>query len=68
VPNAIRYYRLLRERGTVVFRADPYKDGAGPVDFNFDWSFDHYPMAYERPGPTVIVYRLDRAACAPRSR
>jgi hypothetical protein len=68
VPNAIAYYALLGRRGKVVYRADPYKDGAGPVGFNFDWSFDHYPMAYERPGPTVIVYRLERAACAPSGR
>ena len=31
---------------------DPYRDGEGPVEFNFDWSFNHYPRAYERPGPT----------------
>ncbi len=33
------------------YRASPYAAGSGPVPFNFDWSFDYYPLAYERPGP-----------------
>ena len=37
---------------------------SGPVRFNFDWSFDYYPRAYERPGPAVLVYRLQGGACA----
>jgi hypothetical protein len=64
VPKAIRYYRSLARHGDLVFRTDPYKPREGPVDFNFDWSFDYYPMAYERPGPTVIIYRLREADCA----
>jgi hypothetical protein len=64
VPQAIRYYRDLPRHGDIVYRADPYKPDKGPVDFNFDWSFDSYPMAYERPGPTMIVYRLRAAKCA----
>ena len=28
------------------------------VPFNFDLSFNYYPTAYERPGPTVRIYRL----------
>jgi hypothetical protein len=64
VPKAIRYYRSLARHGDLVFRTDPYKPGKGPVDFNFDWSFDYYPMAYERPGPTVIIFRLREADCA----
>jgi Dolichyl-phosphate-mannose-protein mannosyltransferase len=67
-PNALPYYRMLADHGRRVYRIDPYKPGKGPVDFSFDWSFDYYPMAYERPGPTVIVYRLDRASCAPATR
>jgi hypothetical protein len=41
----------------------PYGGGDGPVPFNFDWSFDHYPRAYERPGPTVVIQRLRTARC-----
>ena len=54
----------LARHGDLVYRVDPYKPGKGPVEFNFDWSFDYYPMAYERPGPTVLVYRLRGAPAA----
>jgi hypothetical protein len=64
VPRALRYYKALGRNGDLVFKADPYKRGSGPVEFNFDWSFDYYPMAYERPGPTVLIYKLHGARCA----
>ena len=32
-------------------RFSPYRDGAERPPFNFDWSFDYYPLAYARPGP-----------------
>jgi hypothetical protein len=64
VPKAIRYYRSLARHGDLRYRTDPYKPGQGPVEFNFDWSFDYYPMAYERPGPTMLIYRLREADCA----
>ena len=58
VPNALRYYEELRRRGDVVFRATPYSDGAERVPFSFDDSFNYRPLAYERPGPEIVVYRL----------
>ncbi len=64
VPNAIAYYDALRRLGTVAYSASPYGRGEGPVSFNFDWSFDYYPWAYERPGPLMTVYRLHGARCA----
>jgi hypothetical protein len=64
VPLAIAYYRTLKERGEVVFRSSPYDRGAGPVPFGFDWSFDYYPLAYRRPGPSITVYRLHGGRCA----
>jgi Dolichyl-phosphate-mannose-protein mannosyltransferase len=64
VPKAIAYYRELERRSDLVFRASPYRDGAGPVEFNFDWSFDYYPLAYARPGPEIRVYRLNGGACS----
>jgi Dolichyl-phosphate-mannose-protein mannosyltransferase len=63
VPLAIAYYRRLVEQGHVVYRSSPYSAGAGPVSFNFDWSFDYYPLAYRRPGPAMTVYRLDGGRC-----
>ena len=51
VPRALAYYRELERRADTAYVASPYRAGAGPVDFNFDWSFDFYPLAYHRPGP-----------------
>ena len=63
MPNAIAYYRTLARHSDVAQVIDPYRDGQGPVPFNFDWSFDHYPRAYERPGPTVVIHRLRAGRC-----
>ncbi len=64
VPLATAYYRALSEQGEVVFRASPYARGAAGVAFNFDWSFDYYPLAYRRPGPAMTIYRLGTGRCA----
>jgi Dolichyl-phosphate-mannose-protein mannosyltransferase len=63
VPEAVAYYRALAQRGEVVYRSSPYARGKGPVAFNFDWSFDYYPLAYRRPGPAITVYRLRGGRC-----
>ena len=65
VPHAVAYYRALARQAEVVYRASPYRRGARPVAFNFDWTFDYYPLAYARPGPEMIVYRLRDGGCAP---
>ncbi len=62
-PLAVAYYRALEREGEVVFEASPYGRGEGPVPFGFDWSFDYYPLAYHRPGPTVTIYRLHGGKC-----
>jgi hypothetical protein len=64
VPQAVAYYRALARQATVVYRASPYHAGSAPVAFNFDWTFDYYPLAYERPGPEMTVYRLHGGRCA----
>jgi len=67
VPQAIAYYRALSRQGEVVYRASPYAgghDGREAVAFNFDWSFDYYPLAYTRPGPLMTIYRLHGGGCA----
>jgi hypothetical protein len=63
VPLAIAYYRALARHGEVLYRGSPYARGQGPVAFNFDWSFDYYPLAYQRPGPEMTVYRLHGGRC-----
>jgi hypothetical protein len=64
VPKAVAYYAELERRADKVAEFSPYRSGHGPVAFNFDWSFDFYPMAYERPGPVMTVYRLRGGACS----
>jgi hypothetical protein len=64
VPQAIAYYDELARRGEEVARFSPYRDGATPPDFNFDWAFDYYPLAYERPGPEIVIYRLSGGGCS----
>jgi 4-amino-4-deoxy-L-arabinose transferase-like glycosyltransferase len=63
VPEASAYYRALAQQGEIVYRSSPYGRRHGPVAFNFDWSFDYYPLAYHRPGPTMTVYRLHGGRC-----
>ena len=66
VPAAIAYYRALARRGTLLFAPSPYAGGAVPTAFNFDWSFDYYPLGYDRPGPAVAIYELHGGRCAAR--
>lgn len=63
VPRAIEYYEALERRGELVFESSPYREGADPVKFDFDWSFDYYPRAYERPGAVMKVYKLTGGNC-----
>ena len=66
LPDAVAYYRALERAGHVVFRASPYRRSSAPTRFSFDWTFDYYPLGYYRPGPEVVVYKLDGGACATR--
>ena len=64
VPQAIAYYKELEKRSRLAYEASPYARGRGPVEFNFDWTFDYYPRAYHRPGPVMSIYRLSGGRCA----
>ena len=64
VPRALAYYRALARHSDLARVISPYREGDGPVEFNFDWSFNHYPRRYEQPGPTVVILRLRAGACA----
>jgi hypothetical protein len=56
--SARAYYRRLDRESDVLREFSPYKPGADPVPFSFDLSYNNYPGAYERPGPTVVIHRL----------
>ena len=59
VKPAMAYYRRLERESRVVFRATPYRPGAEPPPFQFDWSTHLFqPAAFVRPGPEVVVRRL----------
>ena len=62
-PRAVAFYRRLARRGRLVFRASPMTSGGAPPSFNFDWSFDYYPLAYHRPGPLMTVYEITGGNC-----
>ena len=63
VPNAIAYYAALARTATVAYRASPFS-GRENVPFDFDFTFDYYPLAYHRPGPVMTIYHLTGGACA----
>lgn len=64
VPDALDYYEELERRSVVAYEVSPYSRGKGPVAFNFDWTFNYYPLAFNRPGPTMTIYRLTGGGCA----
>jgi Dolichyl-phosphate-mannose-protein mannosyltransferase len=64
-PGARGYYRRLEREARLLREFSPYDPGEGPVPFSFDLSYNYYPTEYERPGPTVRIYRLRR--CRQRS-
>jgi hypothetical protein len=65
VPQAIAYYRALAQQAQLVSRSSPYGPKGKPVKFNFDWTFDYYPLAYSNPGPLINIYHLTGGKCAP---
>ena len=56
VPQAIRYYDELKRQADLVYRVRPYT--ARGIPFSFDYSFNYYPLQFDRPGPEIEVYRL----------
>jgi hypothetical protein len=58
VPGAIAYYAALRRAADVVYAVSPVRTGAKPVPFSFDFSFNAYPLRYDRMGPQISIYHL----------
>lgn len=52
------YYRRLERESELLREFSPYDEGADPVDFDFDLSYNYEPSAYHRPGPLARIYRL----------
>ncbi|WP_320671300.1 phospholipid carrier-dependent glycosyltransferase [Patulibacter defluvii] len=73
VPSAVRYYRELRRRGTLVWQINPFRPQgerrpygplSAPVKYQIDRQATSYELDYERPGPMISVYRLRGGRCA----
>ncbi|MFT4049736.1 MAG: glycosyltransferase family 39 protein [Solirubrobacterales bacterium] len=62
-PGAAAYYKELAKRGEKVASFSPMKPGKTVPKFNFDISYNYYPLAYYRPGPQIDIYRLSGGAC-----
>jgi hypothetical protein len=62
-PWAIRYYRELRRVGRVVYTTSPLSRSTDEPAFSFDDSFNYRPLGYHRPGPRIVIYRLDSGDC-----
>jgi 4-amino-4-deoxy-L-arabinose transferase-like glycosyltransferase len=58
LPGARAYYGRLRLQAARVITFSPYRTGASPVPFSFDFSYNHLPRAFQRPGPVVEIYQL----------
>src|SRR3954453_18275596 len=59
VPDAVAYYRALERRSTVLYRVGPGASGL----FSFDFSYNAYPLAYDRLGPEITIRRLRGGRC-----
>jgi hypothetical protein len=57
-PQALAYYDELAKQSKVVYHVSPYKPGAKPQRFDFDFSYNYYPSTFRRPGPEITIYRL----------
>jgi hypothetical protein len=58
LPKALAYYDRLARQSKRVYHVSPYKPGAKPPRFDFDFSYNYYPTAFHRPGPEITIYRL----------
>ena len=60
VPDAIRYYAALGRDAKLVYSVKPQ---AGSPPFSYDFSFNAYPLGYDRMGPEVKIYKLSGGKC-----
>ncbi len=63
VPKALEYYAALEREGELVYQVDPVGDPDAKLPFSYDFSFNAYPLRYDRMGPEVRIYRLRGEDC-----
>jgi hypothetical protein len=59
VPGAVAYYRALERRSSVLYRVSP----GTSAPFSFDFTYNAYPLAYDRFGPEITIRRLRGGNC-----
>jgi hypothetical protein len=64
-PGAAAYYKALDQRADKIASFSPMKPGHELPEFNFDLSYNYYPLGYYRPGPQIDIYRLNGGECTP---
>lgn len=62
-PGAAAYYDELARRGERVASFSPMRSGERVPRFNFDISYNYFPLGYVRPGPEIDIYRLHGGRC-----
>ena len=60
----VRAALLRRAQATRARSSSAPARRARNVPFSFDYSFNYYPLTYARPGPEIVIYRLDGENCA----
>lgn len=64
VPEAVKYYRALERQSDLKFEAKAF-DGPGSKHyFQYDMAFNFGQLRYDRPGPSMRIYRL--RDCTPK--
>jgi hypothetical protein len=63
-PNAAAYYKALDANAKKVATFSPIREGSKLPTFNFDISYNFFPLNYVRPGPLIDIYRLQNGKCA----
>jgi hypothetical protein len=62
-PGAADYFKALDAQAEKVASFSPMKNGKPVPKFNFDISYNYYPLGYNRPGPQIDIYRLSGGTC-----
>lgn len=60
--GAEAYYERLHREANHVVTISPFHEGARAPRFSYDFSYDWYPRAFERPGPELEIFWLSECA------
>jgi len=63
VPRAIAYYAALERDAELAYEVRPLEGGGARLPFSYDFSFNAYPLNYERMGPEVRIFKLRGGRC-----